>query len=173
MDDKLTIFIAVTAAAVVTQMLILAVIAAVLWRLSARMHSLSDQLESRALPVLQDAKKLTADVQSFLETARPKVDVLLENASVISTTAREQTQKVDAALTDFMDRARLQTIRIDEMLTRTLDQVEVTKSKVEHTVLSPLKHLNGVLQGIGTGLEALFQKAGQARNGRHNDEMFI
>ncbi|MFZ0704862.1 MAG: hypothetical protein WAM71_04605 [Candidatus Korobacteraceae bacterium] len=173
MDDKLTIFIAVTAAAVVTQMLILAVIAAVMWRMAARFHSLSEKLEARALPVLQDAKKLTADVQSFLETARPKVDVLLENASVISTTAREQTQKVDAALTDFMDRARLQTIRVDEMLTRTLDQVEHTSEKVQNSVLSPVKHLNGVLQGIGAGLETLFQKSRQPRNGKHNDEMFI
>ena len=49
-----------------------------------------------------------------------------------------QTQKVDAALTAFMDRARLQAIRADEMLTRTFDQVEDTSSKVQHTVLSPL-----------------------------------
>jgi len=173
MDDKLTIFIAVTAAAVVTQMLILAVMAAIMWRLSARMHALSETIEARALPALEDAKKLTAEVQSFLETARPKVDVLLDNASAISTTARNQTKKVDAALTDFMDRARLQTIRVDEMLTHTLDQVENTKSKVENSVLSPLKHLNGVLQGIGVGIETLFQKAGQPRNGRPSDEMFI
>ena len=72
-----------------------------------------------------------------------------------------------------MDRARLQTIRVDEMLTRTLDQVENTKSKVENTVLSPLKHLNGVLQGIGAGFESLFQKSGHPKNGRQNDEMFI
>jgi hypothetical protein len=173
MDDKLTIFIAVTAAAVVTQMLILAVIAAVMWRMSTRMHALSETLETRALPVLQDAKKLTAEVQSFLESARPKIDALLDNASVISTTARNQTRRVDAAMTDFMERAHLQTIRVDEMLTHTLDRVETTKAKVENSVLTPLKHLNGVLQGIGVGIESLFQKSSQPKNGRHNDEMFI
>src|SRR5262245_32244053 len=110
MDDKLTIFIGVTMAAVVLQMLILAVMAVIMWRLSARMRSLTEDVQSRVLPLVEDAKKLTANVQGMLETVRPKVEVLLENASVISTTAREQTQKVDTALTAFMDRARLQGI---------------------------------------------------------------
>lgn len=173
MDDKLTIFIAVTAAAVVTQMLILAVIAAIMWRLAARMHSVTEDLQSRAMPLIEDAKKLTTDVQNLLNASRPKVDAILNNVSAISDTARDQTQKVDAALTGFMDRARLQGIRVDEMLTRTFDRVEDTSSKVENTVMSPLRHLNGVLQGIGAGLETLFQKSRQPKNGRHNDEMFI
>lgn len=173
MDDKLTIFIGVTAAAVVLQMLILAGMFFVMRRMAARVQSVTEELQSRVTPLLDDAKKLTTDVQSLLETTRPKVDVILENASVISTTAREQTQKVDAALTSFMDRAKLQAIRADEMLTRTLDRVEETSAKVQHTVVSPFKHLNGVLQGIGVGLEALFQKSRQPRNGKHHDEMFI
>ena len=173
MDDKLTIFIGVTAAAVVLQMLILAAMFGVMRSMSKRMQSLTEDLRSRILPLLDDAKKLTADVQSVLNTTRPKVDVILENASVISTTAREQTQKVDAALTSFMDHAKLQAIRADEMLTRTLDRVEDTSAKVQHTVVSPFKHLNGVLQGLGVGLETLFQKSRQPRNGKHNDEMFI
>jgi hypothetical protein len=169
MDDKLTIFIAVTAAAVVTQMLILAVIAAIMWRLAARVQD----LQSHAMPLIEDSKKLAANVQTLLETARPKVDIILDNASAISTTAREQTQKLDATLTGFMDHARLQAIRADEMLTRTFDRVEGATSKVENTVMSPLRHLNGVLQGIGAGLDTLFQKSRQPKNGRQNDEMFI
>jgi len=169
MDDKLTIFIAVTAAAVVTQMLILAAIFGILWRLSSRMQ----ELQARAMPLIDDSKKLATNVQTLLETARPKVDVILDNASAISTTARDQAQKIDATLTAFTDRARLQGIRVDEMLTRTLDQVEHTSEKVQNSVLSPVKHLNGVLQGIGVGLETLFQKSRQPRNGRQNDDMFI
>ncbi len=173
MDDKLTIFIGVTAAAVVLQMLILAGMFFVMRRMAARVQSVTEELQSRVTPLLEDAKKLTTDVQSLLETSRPKVDVILENASVISTTAREQTQKVDAALTSFMDRAKLQAIRADEMLTRTLDRVQDTSAKVQQTVTSPFKHLNGVLQGLGAGLETLFQKSRQPRNGKQNDEMFI
>lgn len=169
MDDKLTMFIEVTAAAVVLQMLILAVMAAIMWRLAGQVRD----LQSKAMPLIDDGKKLAGNVQALLDTARPKVDAILDNASAISTTARTQTQKLDVALTGFMDRARLQAIRADEMLTHTLDQVEHTSEKVQSTVLSPVRHLNGVLQGIGAGLETLFQKSRQPRNGKHNDEMFI
>ena len=48
----------------------------------------------RALPLLEQSKKLTTDVQSLLETTRPKLDVILDNVSVVSTTARDQTQKM-------------------------------------------------------------------------------
>jgi hypothetical protein len=173
MDDKLTIFIGVTAAAVVLQMLILAGMFVVMRRLAARVQSVTDDLESRVMPLVEDAKKLTSNVQGLLDTTRPKVETLLENASTISTTAREQTQKVDVALTAFMDRARLQAIRADQMLTRTFDRVEDTSSKVQNTVMSPFRQLNAVLQGVGVGLETLFQKARQPRNARQNDEMFI
>ena len=173
MDDKLTIFIAVTAAAVVLQMLILAGMFFTLRKLSKFTEQQAQELSSRLLPLLQDTKKLTGDVQSLLEATRPKLEVILENVSVVSTTARDQAHKVETSLTAFMDRARLQAIRADQMLTRTFDKVEDTSSKVQHTVLSPIKHLNGVLQGVGVALETLLQKQRQPRNGRHNDEMFI
>jgi hypothetical protein len=173
MDDKLTIFIAVTAAAVVLQMLILLGMYLTIRKLNALAKKQAEDLSSRLAPVLEDTKKLTAEVKSLLATTRPKLDVILDNVSAVSTTARDQTQKAEVALNAFMDRARLQAIRADEMLTRTLDKVEDTSSRVQHTVISPFKHLNGVLQGVGVALETLFQKSRQPKNGKHRDEMFI
>ncbi len=173
MDDKLTIFIAVTAAAVVLQMLILAAMFFTLRKFSAYARELSEDLYSRIGPLLTESKKITTDLNSLLETSRPKVDAILDSAAIVSTTARKQTEKLDAAVTSFVDGARLQAIRVDEMLTRTLTRVEDTSSRVQHTVLSPFKHLNGVLQGLGVGLETLFQKSRAPKDGRHSDEMFI
>jgi hypothetical protein len=173
MDDKLTIFIAVTAAAVVLQMLILAGMFFTMRKLSSRVTALADDLQPRLVPLLEETKKLTSDVQGMLETTRPKLDAILDNVSTVSTTARQQTQKIDVALTGFMDRAKIQAIRADELVTRTFVKVENTSSKVQSTVTAPFKHLNGVLQGIGVGLETLLKKSKQPRNGRHNDEMFI
>ena len=51
MDDKLTIFIGVTAAAVVLQMLILAAMFGVMRSMSKRMQSLTEDLRSRILPL--------------------------------------------------------------------------------------------------------------------------
>ncbi len=173
MQENLTIFIGVTAAAVVLQMLILAGMLVVIRRLSGRMQVLTNELESRVMPLLQDGSKVVADAQKILETARPKLKIILDDAAAISTTARVQTQQLDSSIKEFTGKVRLQAIRVDEMLTRTLDQVEQTSSKVQQTVTSPFRHLNGVLQGIGVGLEAFFQKSRQARNGKQRDEMFI
>jgi methyl-accepting chemotaxis protein len=173
MDDKLTIFIAVTAGAVVLQMLILAAMFFTLRKLSVFTRELSEDLYSRVGPLLTESKKLTTDLHSMLETSRPKVNTILDNVSAVSTTAREQTEKLDAAVTSFIDGARLQVIRVDELLTRTVNRVEDTSSRVQHTVLSPFRHLNGVLQGLGVGLETLFQKSRVPKDGRHSDEMFI
>jgi len=171
--DNTTIFIAVTAAAVVLQMLILLGMFLVTRKLAARVTSLSEELESRVLPLLEDGKRLMSDTHQLLETTRPKLDVILDNASVISTTARTQAQELETTLKAFLDKARLQAIRADELLTRTMDRVEETSSKVEHTVMSPIKHFNGILQGIGVGVEAFFNKANRPRNGRPRDEMFV
>jgi hypothetical protein len=165
MDDKLTIFIGVTAAAVVLQMLILAGMFFTVRKLSKRVQSLTDDMESKLKPML-------ADMQAFVQTARPKLEHIIDNASSISTTAKTQAGDLDVTVKAFMGRARLQAIRVDQMVTRTLDNVENATTKVQNTVVSPLRHLNGVLQGIGVGLEAFFDKQKRSRNGQ-NDEMFI
>lgn len=171
--DNLTIFIAVTAAAVVLQMLILLGMFLVTRKLAAHVTKLSDEMESRVLPLLEDAKKLTADTHQLLATTRPKLDTILDNASAVSTTARAQAEKLQTSMNAFIDKARVHALRADHLVTRTMDRVEDTSSKVEHSVTAPLKHINGILQAIGVGVDAFFNKSGRPRNGRSRDEMFI
>ena len=87
---------------------------------------------------------------------------------------------MDATVNDAVDRARLQIIRADELLSRTLDRVEQTSDMVHKTVISPVKQLSGLVQGITTGLEFLFggrnRRNGGSREERRpvpQDEMFI
>src|SRR5271157_1811961 len=138
MDDKLTIFIAITAAAVVLQMLILFVMCVVMYKLSARLKTVADEAESRVFPLLEKSKLLLQEVQTFVETARPKVDVILDNAARMTTTARTDADRLQTTFNDVLDRVRLQVIRADEMITRTMDRVEETSEKVQHSVMSPL-----------------------------------
>ena len=67
MDDKLTIFIAVTAAAVVLQMLILLGMFVAVWKLKVRMEGLAakvedttDIVQTRVLPVIDNAEELAS-----------------------------------------------------------------------------------------------------------------
>lgn len=172
MDDKLTIFIAVTSAAVVLQMLILAGMYFAVRQIGAHLMSVADEVKSQAIPLLESGKAMQADMKKMLETSAPKVDLVLDNAAAITTTAHAGLGRVESTLNDVLDRARLQVIRVDEMMTRAMDTVEDTSEKVAHSVTSPVKHASGLVQGISAGLGAYFGQK-RHRNGGPSDEMFI
>lgn len=173
MDDKLTIFIALTAAAVVLQMLILLVMCVVMYKLSARLKTVADETESRMFPLLENAKVLLQDLKITLETTRPKIEVILDNAAHVTTTVRTDAERVQVTLNDLLDRVRLQVIRADEMLTRTMDRVEETSEKVQHSVMSPIRKVSGIAQAVSVGVETYFNSQKRRGNGGHSDEMFI
>jgi hypothetical protein len=172
MDEKLTIFIAVTSAAVVLQMLILAGMYIAVRKLSAQVMTVTEEVKTQALPLLESGKKLEAEARRLLETSAPKVELVLDNAAAITTTAHGAIGRAEATLNDVLDRARLQIIRADEMVTRAMDQVEETSEKVAHTVTTPVKHASGIVQGISTGFGAYFGQK-RSRKPGPSDEMFI
>ncbi len=180
MDNELTLFVAVTSVAVVLQMLILLALYLVTRKLSTRMEALADRVEDtagtlqvRVLPVIDNVKAIQQDVKSFIETARPKVEIVLDNLSQISTTARGSVERIDTTVNDAVDRIRLQVIRGDEMITRTMDRIEETSEKVQHTVMSPVRQVSGIVHAISTGVGSYFNQQKRRRNGGPSDEMFI
>ena len=150
-------------------------------KLRARMEALADKVEETTTTVVpqgpaccwRSLKSIQQDVKGFLEVAKPKVDVVLDNVSHITTTARGSVERIDATVNDAVDRVRLQVIRGDEMLTRTMDRVEETSEKVQHTVMSPVRQVSGIVQAIGVGVGSFFNSQKRRRNGGPSDEMFI
>jgi hypothetical protein len=172
MDEKLTIFIAVTSAAVVLQMLILAGMFFAVRKLTTHLAIVTEEVKAQALPLLEDGKHLQANVKRILETSAPKLELVLDNAAAITTTAHAGIGRVESTVNDMLDRARLQVIRADEMVTRAMDQVEDTTERVTHSVTSPVKHASGIMRGISTGLGAYFSQKRPRERGPA-DEMFI
>jgi hypothetical protein len=170
MDDTLLrIFIAVTTFAVVVQAGILIGLYLSVRKSSAKMEALALEVKSKALPTMET-------VQNLLVELRPKIEVMSVNFSESSTLVRNQLARIDAALTDTLDRTRLQVIRADELLNRTMDKVEETSDAVHKTVMSPLRQVNGLMAAISTGVDVfLGQKRRHPRNGAGvpQDEMFI
>jgi methyl-accepting chemotaxis protein len=180
MDDKLTIFIGITAFAVVLQMLILLGMLIAVLKLGKRVKMVAEKAEDTAdlvqtkvLPIIDNAKTIQADVKQFLDTNRPKIETLIENVTQISTTARTTTERFHVTANDAIDRVRLQVIRGDEMLTRTMDRVEETTEKVQHTVMSPVRQVSGIMQAISIGFGSYFNGQKRRRNGGPSEEMFI
>src|SRR6202140_2370353 len=169
MDDTLLkLFIAVTTFAVVVQAGILVALYVAVRKSTERMEALATDVKTKVLPTVETA-------QSMLEELRPKIDVISTNFAESSDMLRNQLGRLDATVTDALDRARLQVIRADELLNRTMDKVEETSEVVHRTVVSPVRQLSGLIQGLTAGVEFLF---GGKRASRRDvtvpqDEMFI
>jgi hypothetical protein len=171
MDDTwLKIFIAVTSGAVVIQAGILVALYLSVRKSTAKMDALANELKEKAIPTLET-------VQSFIAEIRPKVDTIADNVSESSALVRNQLTRIDATLTDALDRTRLQVIRADELLNRTMDKVEETSEMVHKTVVSPLRQVSGVMNAIYTGVEVFLggskRRSGKNGMGVPQDEMFI
>lgn len=163
--DNLTIFIAVTSAAVVIQAGILVAMYLAVRQTTARTEVLANEVRSKVLPTIELA-------QSMLLDLRPKVENIVNNFNDSSVLVRHQVERLDATMGDLLDRARLQVIRADELVGKALDQVEETGDLVHKTVVSPVRQVSGVLQGLTAGLEFFFSGRRKSRNGVE-DEMFI
>src|SRR5580698_3866842 len=163
--DNLTIFIAVTAAAVVIQAGILFAMYLAVRQTTARTEALANEVRSKVLPTVELAQSMLADL-------RPKVESIVNNFNESSAMAKHQMERLDATVSDLLDRARLQVIRADELVGRALDQVEETGDLVNKTVVSPVRQVSGILRGLTAGLEFFFSGRRKSRNGVE-DEMFI
>ena len=170
MDDTLLkVFIAVTTIAVAVQAGILVALYVAVRKSTERMEALATEVKSKVLPTVETA-------QSMLVALRPKIEVMSTNFAESSDLLRNQLGRLDATVTDALDRARLQVIRADELLNRTMDRVEETSEVVHKTVISPLRQVNGLMAAISTGVDVfLGQKRRPPRNGAGvpQDEMFI
>jgi len=171
--DKLNLFILLTGIAVMLQAGVLLAMYVAMRKTSARMEALATEVKSKVLPTVEQAQTMLTDL-------RPRLQVIAANLEETTSAVRGQVQRVDATVNDVVDRARLQVIRADELLSRTLDRVEQTSDMVHKTVISPVRQLSGLMQGITVALEFLLSGRGRKNGDRREerrpvpqDEMFI
>ena len=173
MDKFTPVFILLTGLAVMLQAGILLAMYLAMRKSTMLMESLATEVKTKVLPTILEA-------ESLMTSIRPRIEVITENLQDSTTVLRDQVERMDATVKDAVDRGRLQIIRADELLTRTLDRVEQTSDMVHETVISPVRQLSGLLQGLTVGLEFLFGGRGRRNGGSREerrpvpqDEMFI
>jgi len=161
-------FTAVTTAAVVIQAGMLIGMYVAVRKTGAKVESLAADVKTKVLPAADLAQNMLVDL-------RPRISTVSANVAETSTLLKSQLQRVDATVNDALDRARLQVIRADELLNRTMDRVEETTDMVHRTVVSPVRQMAGVVQGLGAGLEFLLGSKRRRRSevNASQDEMFI
>lgn len=167
--EHINVFIALTAAAIALQALVLLGIFLSLRETSSKVDALTTEMRTRALPAVEAA-------QSLITTSAPRLEAIVSDVHTTTSLVRGQVERLDHTMNDIIDRTRLQVIRADELVTRTLDRVEDTTETLQHTVVSPVRQLTGIMQGVSVGLGALFRARNRRRRngmGEPQDEMFI
>jgi uncharacterized protein YoxC len=174
-DNLLRIFIAVTSIAVLIQAGILVGLFLTVRKSTAKMEALAEEVKVKAMPLIQTVQSSVVELRPRIEEITAKVAEISANFADSTTTVKNQINRIDATITDTLDRARLQVIRADELLSKAIDKVEQTTEAVQRTVTSPLRQVNGIVAAIHTGVEVFMGQKKRPRNGAGapQDEMFI
>ena len=167
-------FIAVTAVAVVLQTLILAGIYASTRKASQHVEALATRVNEQVLPLILKVLPLVEKVLGRVEESAPKVQTVIANLAETSDLVRSQAGKIDETITEIVGIARTQAGNVDVLATRTMQRADVTVEALQHVVMSPLRQVSAVMEGVATGLGS-FVGGRKARRAKpvSTDEMFI
>lgn len=168
-NTLLMIFIGVSSLAIVIQAAVLVAMYATTKKTGAQIETLAEEIRTRALPTAEAVRMMIVDNKG-------KVEEIIDNLGVATSTARSQLTRLDATFNDMLDRTRLQVMRADELATSTMDRIEETTEMVQHTIVSPVRRIHGVLNALSTGV-GMFVAGRRARKATpqagQQEDMFI
>ncbi len=168
MDDHtllivLTIFVAVSAVALLIQACMLIGLLIVARR-----------IQEKVMPLIPQVSGILGVVHRTVERVEKHVESIAGSTSSILDTTKQQLAKIDELLGDATTRAKVQMERAEMVLDDAMGRVQQTVSYVQSGVLRPVREVYGLLAGFRTALTHL------GRSGRStvdhatsDEEMFI
>jgi hypothetical protein len=160
LEGLLTLFVALTAIAIVTQ-------AGVLVGIYVMSKRLSDQVER----FMKDTREMMVPIRSIAENLRTASANLVE----IGLSARDQFRRVEAMVTDTGEALTVQLERFDRVSQNVIDRINETAEIVQDSVVRPAREVAAVAKGLSRGFGAFF--FGRSRStvdqATQDEELFI
>ena len=156
----ITIFVALTAIAVMTQAGVLVAI----YMLSKR-HS--EQMER----FMKETRELMVPIRAITENLRTASANLVE----IGVAAREQFRRVEDMVNDTGDVLQTQLARLDSATREVVERVNGTAQVLQDAVVRPVREVAAIARGVGRGFEAFFvrRQKNTVDQARQDEELFI
>jgi len=160
LEGVLTVFVALTAIAIITQ-------AGVLVGIYVMSRRLSDQVER----FMKDTREMMVPVRSIAENLRTASANIVE----IGLSARDQFRRVEAMVTDTGEALHMQLERFDRVSQNIIDRINETAEIVQDSVLRPAREVAAVAKGLTRGFGAFFFGKGRSTvdQARQDEELFI
>lgn len=160
MEPLLTLFVALTAIAVMTQ-------AGVLVAIYLMSKRLSEQVER----FMTETRQMMAPMKTITEN----LSIASTNLVEIGVSAREQFRRVESMVAETGEVLHTQLTRIDTMTRDVVERVNATALVVQDSFLRPAREVAAIAKGFGRGLETLlFRRQRSTVDQAHQDEeLFI
>jgi hypothetical protein len=160
LEGLLTLFVALTALAVVTQ-------AGVLVGIYIMSKRLSDQVER----FMRETREMIVPMKSITENLKTASANLVE----IGLSAREQFRRVEAMVMDTGEALHVQLDRFDRVSQNVVERVNETAEIVQDSVIRPVREIAALAKGFARGFETfLFRRSrSTVDQARQDEELFI
>jgi hypothetical protein len=162
-------FIVIAAIAIVTQTVILAVMALQMKTAIERFNRIATDLQSKIDPILVRTSRI-------LEDSEDRIASIMGDAAEITRVARGSAQKIDRVFTEAVERLRIQVIRADQVLTGAMEVLEDTGTRFRKSLWEPVQQASAILKGLKVGLDFLRgqnRRSSQSESARQDEELFI
>lgn len=160
LEGLLTLFVALTAIAVITQ-------AGVLVGLYIMSRRLTEQLER----FMKEWHEMLVPMKSIMDNLR----VATTNIVEIGLSAKEQFRRVEAMVTDTGDALQVQLERFDRVGKNIIDRINETSEIVQTSVMRPVREVAALAKGVSRGFETFLFRRNRSTvdQARQDEELFI
>jgi hypothetical protein len=160
LEGLLTLFVALTTVAIITQ-------AGVLVGIYFMSKRLSEQVER----FMKETREMMVPLRSIADNLRTASANLVE----IGLSARDQFRRVEAMVTDTGEALHVQLERFDRVSQSVMDRVNETAEIVQDSVVRPVREVAAVAKGLTRGFGAFFFGRGRSTvdQARQDEELFI
>jgi len=160
MQELLTLFVALTAVAVVTQAIVLIAI----YYSSRR---LGDQIDR----FMRETREVMVPIKGIAENLR----VASNNLVDIGNAAREQFRRVEVMVTETGEALHKQLDRFDQVSRDIVSRINETATIVQESVIKPVREVSAVIKGISRAFEVFrfFRNRSTVDQAHQDEELFI
>jgi hypothetical protein len=160
LEILLTLFVALTTIAIVTQGVVLIAI-----------YVMSKRLLEQVERFMKDTREMMVPLRSIADNLRTASANLVD----IGLSARDQFRRVEAMVTDTGEALHVQLERFDRVSQNMIDRINETAEIVQDSVVRPVREVAAVAKGLSRGFGAFFFGRGRSTvdQARQDEELFI
>jgi uncharacterized protein YoxC len=156
--DSQTTQLVIVAAVAITMLLQAIALLAILIVVRKSVRSMRDeaeQMRGRILGFIEKAEPVVADVRQILVRTGPRIESTVDDLAAICANLRKETNDVQAAANEIIERFRRQSARVDSKLTRIFDVMERATNVMSDVVSKPVRQFAGILASAKAVVETL------------------